>query len=82
VHGEKAVAGVHVDYWFLRDEQHVGDSIPVLVAKDDVTKAVSAHLVFEKGNLDWVAARVVEDIDRFWSLCERVYKERPGAGTG
>jgi hypothetical protein len=26
VHEEKAVAGVHVDYWVLRDEQHVGES--------------------------------------------------------
>jgi hypothetical protein len=61
---DKAVAGVHVDYWFLRDEKG-GESTPVLVAKDDASKSVSAHLVFKKGNVDWVADRVVEDIDKF-----------------
>ena len=61
---DKAVAGVHVDYWFLRDEQG-GESTPVLVAKDDSTKAVTAHIVFQKGNLDWVSDRLVEDIDKF-----------------
>ena len=61
---EKTIAGVHVDYWFLRD-QPGGDSTPVLVAKDDETKSFAAHVVFQKGNLDWVADRVVEDIDRF-----------------
>ena len=34
VEEEKAVASVHVDYWFLRDEKG-GESTPVLVAKDD-----------------------------------------------
>ena len=56
---EKAVAGVHVDYWFLRDNPGE-ESTPVLVAKDDTSKAVAAHIVFQKGNLDWVAARVVD----------------------
>ena len=61
---DKAVAGVHVDYWFLRDEKG-GESTPVLVAKDDSTKAFSAHIAFQKGNVEWVADRVVEDIDKF-----------------
>jgi len=61
---EKSTAGVHVDYWFLRDEEG-GESTPVLVAKDDVTKACAAHIVFQKGNIDWVADRIVEDIDQF-----------------
>ena len=47
---DKAIAGVHVDYWFLRDEPG-GDSTPVLVAKDDSTKAFAAHIVFQKGNV-------------------------------
>ena len=61
---EKAVAGIHVDYWFLRDEKG-GESTPVLVAKDDTTKAFAAHVVFQKGNIDWVADRIIDDIDKF-----------------
>ena len=61
---EKAIAGVHLDYWFMRDVQG-GDSMPVLVAKDDETKAFAAHVVFQKGNVEWVADRVVEDLEKF-----------------
>ena len=68
---EKAIAGVHVDYWFLRDEQGE-ESTPVLVAKDDITKSVAAHIVFQKGNLDWVADRVVNDMETF-GHCANVY---------
>ena len=61
---ERSVPFMHTDYWFMRDD--VGsESVPVVVIKDDDTKAYGAHVVTVKGAVDWVAAKLVEDIEKF-----------------
>ena len=39
--------------------------MPVIVIKDEDTKAVGAHVVTVKGGVEWVATRLVEDIKLF-----------------
>ena len=66
VDGEKenSVPSQHVDYWFMRD-QPGGESIPVVVMKDSDSKAIGAHVVSQKGNIEWVAEKLCEDIEEF-----------------
>ena len=66
VDGEKenSVPSQHVDYWFMRD-QPGGESIPVVVMKDSDSKAIGAHVVSQKGNIEWVAEKMCEDIEEF-----------------
>ena len=59
---EPAVPYHHVDHWFMRDERG-GNSVPVVVIKDSDTKAIGAHVVTQKGNIDWVADIRCEDIE-------------------
>ena len=61
---DNAVACHHLDYWFMRDQKG-SESVPVVIVKDDDTKAVGAHVVAVKGAVDWVAERVCEDIKNF-----------------
>ena len=41
------------------------ESVPVVVIKDSETKGIKAHAVTQKGCIDWVAERLVDDIDSF-----------------
>ena len=51
----------------MRDD--VGsESVPVIVIKDDDTKAFGAHVVTVKGAVEWVAAKIHEDIEKFGHL--------------
>ena len=60
----KSVPCIHLDYWFMREDRG-GDSVPVIVIKDDDTKAYGAHVVTVKGSVDWVAEKVCEDVQNF-----------------
>ena len=51
---EKCVPCLHADYWFMRDEKG-SESVPVIVLRDDDTRAYAAHVVTVKGSVDWVA---------------------------
>ena len=57
-----AVPQHHVDYWFMRDCKGA-ESVPVIVIKDSDSKAFGAHACLAKGNVDWVAERLCEDVD-------------------
>ena len=59
---ERAVPGHHLDYWFMRDGPSQ-DSVPVVVMKDASTKTFAAHVCQQKGNVEWVAERICEDLD-------------------
>ena len=59
----KTVPCIHADYWFMRD-QRGAESMPVIVIRDDDTKAFGAHVVTVKGNVEWVAEKVAEDIEK------------------
>jgi len=59
---EKSIPCIHADYWFMRD-QPGAESVPVICLKDDDTKAFGAHVVTVKGSVDWVAEKIVEDIE-------------------
>ena len=61
---EKSVPCIHLDYWFMREDRG-GESVPVIVIKDDDTKAYGAHVVTVKGSVDWVAEKVCEDVQSF-----------------
>ncbi len=61
---DNAVAGMHVDYWFMRDKPG-GGLTTVANLKDDMTKSFAAHVVPHKGNIQWVAEKFVKDIERF-----------------
>ena len=61
---DKSVPTYHVDYWFMRDEKG-SESVPVVIMKDDESKAVAAHAVTVKGGVDWVAQRLAEDVEAF-----------------
>ena len=45
----------------MRDERG-GDSCPFIMVKDDVSKGFVAHVVTIKGSVDWVAAKICEDV--------------------
>ena len=51
----------------MRDKKG-GESVPVVVLKDSATKGISAHAVTQKGNIDWVAEKLCEDIEQFGHL--------------
>ena len=59
---EKAVPCHHLDYWFMRDGPGQ-ESVPVVVMKDSSTKTFSAHVCQQKGNVEWVAERICQDLD-------------------
>ena len=61
---DEAVPSHHVDYWFMRDAPG-SESTPVVVLRDNDTKAIGAHAVTVKGYVEWVADKICEDIDRF-----------------
>ena len=60
----KGVPGCHVDYWFMRDGRGE-ESRTIAVLKDEETKALAAHVVPQKGNVEWVAERLAKDVDDF-----------------
>ena len=70
---EKAIPCLHADYWFMRDDK-AGESVPVIVVKDDETKAVGGHVVTIKGSVDWVAEKICEDIERFGHVGKIILK--------
>ena len=61
---EKGVPACHVDYWFMRDSRGE-ESRTIAVLKDAETKAIAAHVVPQKGNVEWVAERLAKDVDDF-----------------
>ena len=50
-----------MDYWFMRDVRGEGFQT-IAVMRDDDTKAFSAHPVPQKGNVQWMAERLAQDI--------------------
>ena len=68
-----AVPHHHVDYWFMRDCKGA-ESTPVVVIKDSDTKAFGAHACLAKGNIDWVAERLCEDVENFGHVGKIVLK--------
>ena len=46
----------------MRDSEG-SPSVPIVVIKEEVTKVFGAHVCTQKGNVEWVADRLVEDID-------------------
>ena len=60
---EKCVPCLHTDYWFMRDGPGT-EATPVIVLRDDDTKAYGAHVVTVKGSVDWVAEKIHDDIEK------------------
>ena len=60
---EKAFATMHLDYWFMRDKAGA-ELVPVVTLKDDKTKAVKAHVVPGKGNVEGAADMLIKDIGK------------------
>ena len=61
---ERCIPCLHADYWFMRDDRGC-EATPVIVVKDDESKGIGAHVVTMKGNVDWVAEKLVEDVEKF-----------------
>ena len=61
---EKSFAGMHLDYWLMRNCAG-GDSVTVLSMKDASKSAYSGLLVSKKGKSGNLAVKVVNDIMKF-----------------
>ena len=69
--GEHEIPILSLDYAFLKNEAG-GDSLTVIVMKDNLSKAVASHVVPVKGaELEWTAQRIAKDITR-WGYRGRV----------
>ena len=58
---EKSVPSIHIDYWFMRDGRGE-ESRTVIEMKDSESKAFAAHAVPRKGDFQWAAKKMVEDL--------------------
>ena len=41
------------------------ESVPMVVMKDSDSKSFASHVCTQKGNVEWVADRLCEDLDSF-----------------
>ena len=70
---EDAVPSIHMDYWFMRDDE-VAENVTVINVKEKNTKLFSAHVVRKKGNENEEAARIIKDIEKMGSSGRIVVK--------
>ena len=64
---EDAVPSIHMDYWFMRDDE-VAENVTVINVNEKNTKMFSAHVVRKKGNENEEAARIIKDIEKMGSI--------------
>ena len=70
---EDAVPSIHMDYWFMRDDE-VAENVTVINVKEKNTKMFSAHVVRKKGNENEEAARIIKDIEKMGSIGRIIVK--------
>jgi len=70
---EDTVPSIHMDYWFMRDDEVV-ENVTVINVKEKNTKMFSAHVVRKKGNENEEAARIIKDIEKMGSIGKIIVK--------